>query len=443
MEEKRIKKIYFILFIFSLLFVLNSCDNTLTVKFETNCDIKCNDLKLNVGDKVPLYVDLERVGYTFDGWYYGDKKWNSAKDTLQESITLDAHWLPIEYQINLDANSEIELDNNILKVQYDSPYDLPILEREGYDFLGWYQNDEKIESGIYQIPSDLSLTAKWKIKTFVVSYKYYNKNEFETQEVVYGTKLTEPLVQERIGYIYKGWYVNDLKWDFEDDVVTNNMIINEKWQPLFEFKKTNDELSIARFLIDDLTELEVPSMIDGCVVTEIQSVAFKHKNKLESIILPDTIKTIKEGAFIECSSLKSIKLPKDLKTISSWLFDGCTSLTSIDIPEGVEVIEQYAFNMCENLTNINLPNTLLKIENNVFDGCKNLKEIVLPNKLETLNEMALYRTYFDNLIIPASVVNIGAKAIGLNNKDAIIYCEREEKPEGWVENWCAFNRTVV
>ena len=301
------KKIYFILFIFSLLFVLNSCDNTLTVKFETNCDIKCNDLKLNVGDKVPLYVDLERVGYTFDGWYYGDKKWNSAKDTLQESITLDAHWLPIEYQINLDANSEIELDNNILKVQYDSPYDLPILEREGYDFLGWYQNDEKFESGIYQIPSDLSLTAKWKIKTFVVSYKYYNKNEFETQEVVYGTKLTEPLVQERIGYIYKGWYVNDLKWDFEDDVVTNNMIINEKWQPLFEFKKTNDELSIARFLIDDLTELEVPSMIDGCVVTEIQSVAFKHKNKLESIILPDTIKTIKEGAFIECSSLKSIK----------------------------------------------------------------------------------------------------------------------------------------
>ena len=97
-------------------------------------------------------------------------------------------------------------------------------------------------------------------------------------------------MQERIGYIYKGWYVNDLKWDFEDDVVTNNMIINEKWQPLFEFKKTNDELSIARFLIDDLTELEVPSMIDGCVVTEIQSVAFKHKNKLESIILPDTIK---------------------------------------------------------------------------------------------------------------------------------------------------------
>ena len=33
----------------------------------------------------------------FDGWYYGDKKWNFATDKVTSDITLKAKWKVIEY----------------------------------------------------------------------------------------------------------------------------------------------------------------------------------------------------------------------------------------------------------------------------------------------------------------------------------------------------------
>jgi uncharacterized repeat protein (TIGR02543 family) len=47
-------------------------------------------------------------------------------------------------------------------VTFGSSYTLPELTRSGYSFLGWYNGDEKIESGNWSLASDVTLIPKWE-----------------------------------------------------------------------------------------------------------------------------------------------------------------------------------------------------------------------------------------------------------------------------------------
>jgi uncharacterized repeat protein (TIGR02543 family) len=47
-------------------------------------------------------------------------------------------------------------------VVFGSDYTLPTPTREGYTFLGWYNGDTKVESGVWDLPNDVILTARWE-----------------------------------------------------------------------------------------------------------------------------------------------------------------------------------------------------------------------------------------------------------------------------------------
>ena len=65
--------------------------------------------------------------------------------------------------------------------------------REGYSFLGWYSGENKIAEDT-PITSDLSLIAKWEIKSFTVSFVDYFGNTVSTQTVKWGEAATAPSV---------------------------------------------------------------------------------------------------------------------------------------------------------------------------------------------------------------------------------------------------------
>ena len=48
------------------------------------------------------------------------------------------------------------------KVAFDASYTLPVPTRKGYTFLGWYTGETKLESGVWNSTSDITLTAKWE-----------------------------------------------------------------------------------------------------------------------------------------------------------------------------------------------------------------------------------------------------------------------------------------
>ena len=49
----------------------------------------------------------------------------------------------------------------VVNATYDSKFTLPTPTRAGYTFAGWYNGNNKVDSGNWKIASDVTLTAKW------------------------------------------------------------------------------------------------------------------------------------------------------------------------------------------------------------------------------------------------------------------------------------------
>lgn len=104
-------------------------------------------------------------------------------------------------------------------------------------------------------------------------------------------------------------------------------------------------------------------------VTAIGWAAFSDCTNLESITLPDGLKSIDDYAFSQCTNLESITLPDGLKSIKNQAFWNCTSLESISLPDSVTAIGESAFAGCKSLESINLPDGLTSIGSDIFEHC--------------------------------------------------------------------------
>jgi hypothetical protein len=79
--------------------------------------------------------------------------------------------------------------------------------------------------------------------------------------------------------------------------------------------------------------------------------AFRGKQKLQSVVIPDSVEVISAGAFAECTKLKLVILGENskLKEIGSKAFLNCKNLTRLNIPASVTYIAFDAFDGCDKL----------------------------------------------------------------------------------------------
>ena len=110
-----------------------------------------------------------------------------------------------------------------------------------------------------------------------------------------------------------------------------------------------NEITITMYS-SGLSSVDIPSVIDGKIVTTIGDGAFEGCDSLTSITIPNSVITIGEGAFYRCTSLTSITIPDSVTTIGNGAFFDCDSLTSITIPNSVTTIGKNAFYGCTSLT---------------------------------------------------------------------------------------------
>lgn len=127
---------------------------------------------------------LEKVGYTFEGWYKDadyKEKFTSLVG-LFEDITLYAKWTPILYDITYELNEGTWADGFNYEKSYtiESAADLVLptsehLTKQGFVFDGWYDNSEYTEYAIDSLvgrTGDLTLYAKWRDENQVATVKF-------------------------------------------------------------------------------------------------------------------------------------------------------------------------------------------------------------------------------------------------------------------------------
>ena len=195
------------------------------------------------------------------------------------------------------------------------------------------------------------------------------------------------IICQKIDYKCRKYYELELKYPFapfsEDTTVIPN---NEIW-----YTSSDGDIVEPRIRADELgANLVANTYKDGRGIivfdTDIKHLGtvginapingiFHNRLSLTSIILPNSITSIRRRTFRGCSSLSSITIPDSVTSIGGGAFEGCSSLSNVIIPDGVTSIGAWAFRGCSSLKSITIPNSVTSIGDDAFSDCESLKEI--------------------------------------------------------------------
>ena len=162
-------------------------------------------------------------------------------------------------------------------------------------------------------------------------------------------------------------------------------------------------------------EIVIPqvAVIEGknYTVTAILEGAFQTKDKITSIVLPNSVTSIGEYAFLGCTGLTTIKLPDALTEISTGTFSLCTGLNSVALPSALSTIGSEAFYNCTGLISLHLPSSVTTIGDHAFFNCSNLAVIAIPHTLESIGtEAFLNCSKLTSIYLPGTITHIGTGA---------------------------------
>ena len=129
------------------------------------------------------------------------------------------------------------------------------------------------------------------------------------------------------------------------------------------------------------------TVADG--IKEIPNGMFNGCEQLLSVALADSVTTISTNAFFNTKALEKINL-KNVQTINSYAFWG-SGLTDLVLPESVKQVKERAFEACTSLKKVTINAAELTLENkNTFAGCSLLNTVVTSadSEIKALNASA-------------------------------------------------------
>ncbi len=116
----------------------------------------------------------DKLGYTFGG-YYLDDSFNESYDftrAVVEAFTLYTKWIPDEFSISFETNGGNIIDD--ISLDFGSDIVMPEdPEKEGYVFLGWFDEDLLVEvnSELIMGTEEPTYYAKWEPGIFTRTFE--------------------------------------------------------------------------------------------------------------------------------------------------------------------------------------------------------------------------------------------------------------------------------
>ena len=162
-----------------------------------------------------------------------------------------------------------------------------------------------------------------------------------------------------------------------------------------------------------VTEVKIPSKINGLDVKCVGYGAFMDCTELTSVEIPDGVISISINAFKNCPSLESIKIPESVSFIGSSAFGGTKYLENFKDIDGFVIINDilYKYKEQSNVTDVTIPDNINLICGNAFSDCPNIKNVTIPDGVTNIYDRAFEDcTSLESVKVPDSVNNIGGFA---------------------------------
>ena len=261
-----------------LSFTKKSEKNYYSVSFYVEEGNLLKEQKVESGEKIEI-EDPIKEGYTFDGWYVGDEKFDFSTK-VDGDVKLVAKWTKIDdtdpgsnpttdpgkdpvvdpvidpgkdpvvdpgkdpaikKKKNPVTDPVVDEKTYIVKFNTDGGSkvaDLKVVEgktvtkpanpiKEGYTFAGWYLNGKQYDFNT-KVTANITLTAKWEVSKYTVTFNTDGGNAIASQKVEYGKKATKPQDPTKKYYKFVEWQLNGKKYDFNSPV-KGNITIKAVW----------------------------------------------------------------------------------------------------------------------------------------------------------------------------------------------------------------------
>lgn len=206
------------------------------VSFDSLGGTKVETIKVKKGSTITKPENPTKEGYSFIAWMLDGEEFDFDKK-ITKNIKLTAKWKEesgIIYTISFDTDGGNKVDN--IKVKNGKINNLPIPEKKGYTFVGWYNKTEKVEVGD-TISKDIILKAKWEKQTeqsestkkYTVSFDSAGGSKVNSQTVQQNNKVKKPLNPTKDGFIFVEWTLNGKTYNFNNGV-TGNITLKAVWK---------------------------------------------------------------------------------------------------------------------------------------------------------------------------------------------------------------------
>lgn len=184
-----------------------------------------------------------------------------------------------------------------------------------------------------------------------------------------------------------------------------------------------DDLSMRAISEDTSGEVVIPDVVmyndKAYSVTEIGYGAFRARNSVTKIVVPDTVTKIHDFAFSACQSLMEVEVPDSVTSLGKYVFAN-SNINTVTFPsnEAITAIPEGTFQNTK-IKEIDIPAHITSVERYAFAYCKDLVHVSMPDHLSSIGNSAFYQAPMGGALVLNGPVDIEIKAFAQTSFESI------------------------